>query len=425
MKRNKIYYWAGTLLLLFLWTGCEDNAVFDQSADERRNEVFDKTRTVLSSYSPGWVMEYFALPQTGGYNLLMKFTENGSVTMGGRHLWTNGQYLEHTSLYEMVTSNGPVIEFDTYNEALHPFCDPDLIKDGTTGDFEFVIEQTTEDQVVLRGRRTQTIAYLNKIPANLSWQEYMSQIDAMSALLLTENSPTLYLKIDERTFPIVRTSKPVWNVMLNDSTGFTWSFIPTLEGFRLYQADTMEGKEHQSFVLNEAKDRFVSLLDPRVEIVSDVRLEEYMKTDLTVRWVLSPDAMNASLKSLYDQILAKGEQLYGMQDVELSIAYSQREQTFALTLTAELSRNRTVEALLFLELSPAAGPELTLSQKTIDGNLGDDNGLTVAGGIPEFRALYDWLQQTFLLETDTPVNPLQVKLTGKQNADNWFEVSRK
>ena len=193
MKIKHIFIAIATICVL---AACSDNndEIFDQPVNERLNTLLDSCSAVLLSANNGWNMQYFINDGSAGYNLLLNFSDESSVTFAGDNYLTNNKYLESTSSYEINQSNGPILEFDTYNDVLHPFADPDGYK--LAGDFEFGIMNVSPDTIVLKGKKNEVIIRMNKISENISFEEYFNDLDSIENLLFGPGSPDLTLNVD-------------------------------------------------------------------------------------------------------------------------------------------------------------------------------------------------------------------------------------
>ena len=194
---------------LALTTSCyfEEDNIFSQSAAERLNAASDKYTGILQGSEGGWVIEYYPTTElaevTGtGYLWLTKFNKDMSVNVGMNNIFTNG-YEEYTSLWEVITDNGPVLTFNSENPNIHVFSDPDLRTipgssdnvwgTGVGGDYEFVIVQApTEDSpfVMLKGKKRGTYNRMTPLPAGTSFDEYLSDITAFRNFVFAESAPS-------------------------------------------------------------------------------------------------------------------------------------------------------------------------------------------------------------------------------------------
>ena len=152
---------------------------FSESASERLANTVKQERAILESASNGWLLQYFAGEnyQNGGYNFLLKF-KDGEVTASGE---ISEDDLTYSSNYDIITDQGPVLTFNTYNELLHYLAQPyqDNVE-GVQGDYEFVIEKASQDTVLLKGKKWGNTMRLIRMKDNVSWKNYLDKMAEMA-----------------------------------------------------------------------------------------------------------------------------------------------------------------------------------------------------------------------------------------------------
>lgn len=182
----------------------EDPDYFDEAAAYRMDDAKKETKAALCASPNGWEMLYF--PDNDwepGYELLMKFNEDGSVKMASNNVWAQyamtgtpgsvnllpsslfvANMYEDVSLYKMISDAGPVLTFDTYNQILHPFCDPyDVALTGADenglghkGDWEFIIMKMTPDTIYVRGKTTEINMQFRRMAEGTDWAEHLAKM---------------------------------------------------------------------------------------------------------------------------------------------------------------------------------------------------------------------------------------------------------
>lgn len=201
-----------------LMAGCtnEEDDLFSQSAAERLNEASDIYTQRLASSPAGWLMEYYPTSSTfaysgRGYLLADDFNADGSVTVGMNNVFSGNQYREATSAWQVITDDGPVLSFNSYNQNMHVFSTPEdmqtLLPAGTTltnqeedatgqgtgvgGDYEFVITDAPEDgsYIMLKGKKRGTYTRLTPIPAGTSLQDYLTDVQNFEASIFVDGAP--------------------------------------------------------------------------------------------------------------------------------------------------------------------------------------------------------------------------------------------
>jgi hypothetical protein len=144
--KNYIYLF----IFVFLFMACSDeDRIFSEASGTRSAQYLEECYSILQSSDQGWKMVYY--PDTssyGGYNFIMKFYDGNRVEM----LSEFGSEIINSS-YRIDMSQGPMLVFDTYTY-IHELSKPDNNPpNGLTGDFEFVIQDKSEDRLELVGRK--------------------------------------------------------------------------------------------------------------------------------------------------------------------------------------------------------------------------------------------------------------------------------
>lgn len=135
-------------------TGCkvENDYIFGDISTKRITDYIEACDAVLEEAPHGWKLVYFTdTTQYGAYTFLLDFKEGNRVDMR----WDENADATNSS-YSFNTSQGPVLNFDSYS-LLHRLADPDpsvaggKAGIGYKGEFEFVIQGVapTRDTVYL------------------------------------------------------------------------------------------------------------------------------------------------------------------------------------------------------------------------------------------------------------------------------------
>ena len=197
---KKIFCISLILASALAFSSCvkEEEDIFDKSAAERLNEASDLYSSRLMASPNGWAMQLYPTTQNeypygNGYLLLCRFNADHSVNVSMDNVFSDNKYAEDTSLWEVLTDNGPVLSFNSYNKCLHAFSDPyDLPftgdKDntinetgtGAEGDYEFIIVDAPEDAsyMMLKGKKRGTYNLLTPIEVGVDYKEYLADVKA-------------------------------------------------------------------------------------------------------------------------------------------------------------------------------------------------------------------------------------------------------
>lgn len=192
---NKIFAAALVSTTALAFTACvgEEADIFDKPATERLDEIKGIYAQRLAAEGGKWVMEYYPtkeneIPVGLGYIMTCNFTPDYKVVVAMNNSVTDNRYTESTSAWEILTDDGPVLSFNTFNDVLHTFSDPNDIpstKDddelgrGYEGDYEFVITNLDEgaDHAMLKGKKRGTYNRITRLDANTDFKEYLADVE--------------------------------------------------------------------------------------------------------------------------------------------------------------------------------------------------------------------------------------------------------
>lgn len=182
MKTNKFFAVLMLAVPAFLMQSClkDQEDTFDQPSSIRMQNFLDNAQQALVNAPNGWLLEYFPHKEQnyGGYVYMLRFTADS--------VYTNCELdpgYEYGTLYRLTNDDGPVLSFDTYNEALHYFSTPSSdAYEALGGDFELVIDSVGADVIKLHGKRSLTTMYMYKMTEDAN--SYLAKVLAMSEGLL-------------------------------------------------------------------------------------------------------------------------------------------------------------------------------------------------------------------------------------------------
>lgn len=195
-------------LMAFAITSCNntEDLIFENSAAERLELGQKEAKKKLTADGGLWAMEYFANADEPGYVMLFRFDENGSVMISANHKWINNEFKQELSLWDVISDNGTVLTFNSYNTLFHIFSDPaditgpyqptnpdqddkpiDETGFGHEGDYEFQIMSSDDPNVVrLLGKKRGYTIYLRKLDSQTDEKKYLEGIDATQNVFKTK-----------------------------------------------------------------------------------------------------------------------------------------------------------------------------------------------------------------------------------------------
>lgn len=221
----------------------EQEDVFEESSSARMQNYLANAQKVLTSCDY-WIMDYY--PGTGqalgGYSYILTFTDK-EVTAA----YEREPEESYTSIYKFTTDNGPVISFDSNNEALHYFATPSSSEyEAKGGDFEFSIMKATPEEVILKGKRSANKCFLRPLDKGIEPKDYLTAVANMAGDV---HAATFEGTIGGENYPVhgtVDLNKRTLKFLIDteevkDSLIATFPFAYTPEGIRGYETACVNG----------------------------------------------------------------------------------------------------------------------------------------------------------------------------------------
>ena len=190
----------------------EEADIFDQSAAHRTEEARKMYKDILLDKGGKWQMEYFTTEEEHGYVYLFTFRNDGTVTISG-----NNEYISkltdidaayptfgsETSLWTILSDNGPVLSFNSYNPIFHLFADPEDIPDterdeqgyGHSGDYEFDLMKYSNDTIYLEGKKNGADIIMTRIAPETDDETYLNEVVALADSFFNAKIPAVYVNL--------------------------------------------------------------------------------------------------------------------------------------------------------------------------------------------------------------------------------------
>ncbi len=263
MKRILYLIFMASILSLHSCVKDEEN-IFDSSSSERMAEALTEYDSILTEAPNGWVMSYYPEEDhsIGGYVFLCSFNSDGEVTVASEITTDNYEPGDQvTSLYKLISDEGPVLSFDTYNEIFHYFSEPSSSDvDGYSGDYEFVFTSVSSDSIIMKGKKYENKIIMTPLEEGVDWGEYIQKI-----LDIEESSAfgtyNLFLNnSQEDTVATVTQSGRAFEFEYADGDEKTTeqvSFIYTTTGIRFYEPFSIDGVTMENFDWDSNNSTFV------------------------------------------------------------------------------------------------------------------------------------------------------------------------
>jgi len=448
MKNMKNIF-SMTLLLgtAILFAACqgEEPDLFDKSAAERLNEVAENYTKILAEPESGWIMEYYPTnsnsdPTGLGYLMLVDFQEDGFVKVGMLNSLTEGLYEEALSVWEVITDNGPVLSFSTYNEILHFFSDPAIYDQGNglSGDYEFVMVDVPEDHktIMLKGKKRGTYIRLTQLPDGTDFETYLLDVTDFQSRIFSASAPNLdYMTLDGKVYTFDKPSTTLPNIYIKGydaiANEYHLPFIVTKQeqGYSLRFRTTLkfdeEAEGEQEFIYDADKDKFFGVTNAENIIEGAVPAEFFNETlgrKTTTIWKFDRSTnKSAAAQTLYDNAYNDFQGItYTFENASFAAIDAKKYLRLSCTYTEIVMRRPVKKSVNYLyELNVTdEGDKATVSYVGAD-----DASTAVLAAMPAVDTFVKTLsQQTYTVEAvNSRFDLTKIKLTGDNNL--WLDLS--
>lgn len=201
-------------LVAVTFTSCknEEDDLFNESAAQRLENAKNNFRDILLDKGGKWQLEYFTTEEEPGYIYLFSFNKNGSVVISGNNVYINQltdvsastpKFGSETSLWDVITDNGPVLTFNSYNKYFHLFADPEDIYStetretgyGHEGDYEFDLMKYSNDTLYVEGKKHGVKMIMTRVAPDVDDETYLNEVVALTDSFFSSKIPTVYLTL--------------------------------------------------------------------------------------------------------------------------------------------------------------------------------------------------------------------------------------
>ena len=190
----------------------EEADIFDQNAAHRTEEARKMYKEILLDKGGKWQMEYFTTEKEHGYVYLFTFRNDGTVTISGNNEYitklTNidsnvPSYGSETSMWTILSDNGPVLSFNSYNTIFHLFATPEDIPGterdeqgyGHSGDYEFDLMKFSNDTLYLEGKKNGAEIIMTRIAPETDDKTYLNEVVALADSFFNAKVPAVYVNL--------------------------------------------------------------------------------------------------------------------------------------------------------------------------------------------------------------------------------------
>ena len=433
-----------------MFTACqsEEEDLFDSSAAERLAASKVTYTQRLPQAKAGWVMEFYptnggSWPRGNGYLILAKFNENKSVRMAMQNEeMSDGNYLEDTSLWEVIADQGPVLSFNSYNQCLHSFANPAIYETGLglEGDYEFEIINLEENAktAMLKGKKRGTYVRMTQLDEGTDFKQYLSTVNTFRDNTFNVNAPNeLIITFGNKQYVINNVADgflsfyPKGGDAITETESHPYLIIKSSNDYYLRFRDSFKReeleKEVQELKYDSIQGKFIGI-DEESFIIEGYPVPEFVKESLNkgnkfqivsaslksekfnelyenMRLGLS-SAMNYTLNSL--QMLDVSNEESGQSKLGLRYIYRVRRgsQTVTQNFTVSYDITNTEEGFTLSNMDPG------------------ETGALVIDRVPALADFVNTFVTSFHADyNDTPFNLSTVKFVASSDSNLWFVSS--
>lgn len=424
----------------------DDDRIFDQSAAERLEAGRKNYTQALSAEGGVWEMQYFSNSDEPGYIFVCEFEPDGSVTMHTDHMWIDNRYASEKSLWEVISDDGNVLTFNSYNTLFHIFSTPENItgpnaptndgKDinelgyGHNGDYEFLLMGYDGVSMRLIGKKRGLEATLTRLPEGTDPEEYLAALKAQRSVF-SSKFPTLCLteETSGARYDVTGMAGGVPTVVPFESTSpnsrtVKGNGIFTTEGFRFMEPLEVIREDNSAWTLTALTwDEDGSLVARRSDDNSVLARISAQAPGLNLQnarltWLLDKESMSPALAAAHDaasaSLQAAAGSRFDLRNISFGYFANKGKTYFSLTTYAGTRVCRD-----FCEF--AVNPEGTeASIAIVDSNKAAADFVATA---PAYVAFKQMLCGDFTIENAGMMNPNTIIFTSKSNPEVSFSVN--
>lgn len=416
----------------------EIDEIFDEDAVARLDAAKAEYTRILTDQGGKWQLEYYANSDEPGYIYLMTFKNDGSVTISGMNKWisyVNGSsttgtvsYGSATSLWEVISDNGPVLSLNSFNKFFHLFADPEDIPSssdedddetgyGHKGDYEFDLMSYSNDTLYITGKKHGIDMIMTRVDANYDDEVYMNEVVAMADSFFNAKIPYVYINLPNDVRYIVKNGATSILSMYKEgedeiSTSETYNVIITHDGLSFMYPITLDGYVIQNFT-RQADGSLLCRDDLQTTMTADPLSTVF--TNKSLSWRM--DVNNAGgVFANYLTNLAQELKDYNKSNlVYAQLSYDNTLETFILTFFVKKGSS-TFKPTFYLTLDKLGETQIKMNFAAE----GDKAAQTYSERCPSMKAIVDELgSHTYNMSANSLLAPVNMKLTESDSSSNY------
>ena len=420
------------LMLLLASCSPKSDDVFDASPAQRQQAAISEYSALLTAPEYGWAMDFYPSDMAlGGIAYTARFTDTEvelSTEMlidnakGDKVKYPAGQVV--TSEYRIISSQGVMLSFDTYNPLMHYWSQPSGTQsEGLATDYEFTFVSATADEVVLRGRKYGHLIRL--YPLREDAAAYIDKVVQMRSLL--SEIPRKRAVVDGQTLPVTVMSS---HFIYDDASG-TSQDVPytyTTAGIRFYEPVTLAGITVQSLDFNTVTHDLASA-DGRVQLPLPTPLEQFCGTVTQWHFIYgNTDAqydMCDELRDIVKTFISRTnkENTENVDDIYIGMnkrIVEEDQQRMVIGWSTSTSMVGVWYELRYgVDMTVVSDEDFVINIKPLEGG-------QYSGNYPQVVPLMDFIRNNnpYRLEFDNIQNPKYIRVISQQNPNRWFALKQ-
>lgn len=425
----------------------EEADIFDQSAAQRTEEARKQYKEILLDKGGKWQMEYFTTEEEHGYVYLFTFRNDGTVTISGNNEYitklTNidssvPSYGSETSMWTILSDNGPVLSFNSYNRIFHLFADPEDIPDterdeqgyGHKGDYEFDLMKFSNDTLYLEGKKNGAEIIMTRIAPETDDETYLNEVVALADSFFNAKIPAVYVNLPGGYRHVVlngATQLPKFYPETGDyiSEWVGRNAIITHDGFTLGKPltlrDSIDGNDYtiQHFI-RQQDGALLCTDDNRITITADALNK--VVGDERLLWRVNAADCKGELGTAFAGLNSGFKAYNGSSLVYLNIGLNVLNNTKAphtMVVRIKTKRGAQLNMTVPYTLEYVGKDEI----KFVLGEM-DNNMKTFIDKVPAFQTMMNKLaSSTFKCSSSSLIAPVNMVLTDSSDASSALGIS--
>lgn len=425
----------------------EEADIFDQNAAHRTEEARKMYKEILLDKGGKWQMEYFTTEEEHGYVYLFTFRNDGTVTISGNNEYitklTNidsnvPSYGSETSMWTILSDNGPVLSFNSYNTIFHLFATPEDIPGterdeqgyGHSGDYEFDLMKFSNDTLYLEGKKNGAEIIMTRIAPETDDKTYLNEVVALADSFFNAKVPAVYVNLPGGYRHVVldgATQLPKFYPETGDyiTEYVSRNAIITHDGFTLGKPltlrDSIDGNDYtiQHFI-RQKDGALLCTDDNRITITADALNK--VVGDERLLWRVNAADCKGELGTSFAGINTGFKAYNGSSLVYFNIGLNVLNNTKSpYTMVVRIKTKRGS----YLNMSVPYTVEYTGKDeiKFVLGEM-DSNMKTFIDKVPAFKTMMNKLaSSTFKCSSNSLIAPVNMVLTDSSDASSALGIS--